>query len=118
MSRHIEQLDERRLQAAYEFLQERGIKSKLNLNITELSRLVFDVEDKQRLLHIQKNLADTLEELKNLNELNQQLIQQALSYIDFSIESMSYYAESEAVYQRPADKSTSSVRAGLFDTRA
>lgn len=54
MSRHIEQLDERRLQAAYEFLQERGIKSKLNLNITELSRLVFDVEDKQRLLHIQK----------------------------------------------------------------
>lgn len=118
MSRHIEQLDERRLQAAYEFLQERGIKSKLNLNITELSRLVFDVEDKQRLLHIQKNLADTLVELKKLNELNQQLIQQALSYIDFSIESMSYYAESEAVYQRPADKSTSTVRAGLFDTRA
>lgn len=54
ISRHIEQLDERRLQAAYEFLQERGIKSKLNLNITELSRLVFDVEDKQSLLHIQK----------------------------------------------------------------
>ncbi|MGR6128425.1 flagellar protein FlgN [Paenibacillus sp. SER-28] len=118
MSRHIEQLDERRLQAAYEFLQERGIKSKLNLNITELSRLVFDVEDKQRLLQIQKNLADTLVELKKLNELNQQLIQQALSYIDFSIESMSYYAESEAVYQRPADKGTSTVRAGLFDTRA
>lgn len=56
--------------------------------------------------------------MKKLNELNQQLIKQALSYIDFSIESMSYYAESEAVYQRPADKSTSAVRAGLFDTRA
>ncbi|MEC0183502.1 flagellar protein FlgN [Paenibacillus peoriae] len=118
LSRHIEQLDERRMQVVYEFLQERGIKSKLNLNITELSRLVFDLEDKQRLMQIQKKLANTLEELKKLNELNQQLIHQALSYIDFSIESMSYYAESEPVYQRPADKSTSTVRAGLFDTRA
>lgn len=118
LSRHIEQLDEQRTQAAYAFLQERGIKSKLNLNITELSRLVFDLEDKQRLIQIQKHLADTLQELKKLNELNQQLIQQALSYIDFSIESMSYYAESEATYQRPADKNVSAVRAGLFDTRA
>ncbi|MFK4304076.1 MULTISPECIES: flagellar protein FlgN [unclassified Paenibacillus] len=118
LSRYIEQLDEQRMQAAYAFLQERGIKSRLNLNITELSRLVFDLEDKQRLLHIQKNLANTLQELKKLNELNQQLIQQAISYIDFSIESMSYYAESEATYQRPADKSISTVTAGLFDTRA
>nr|WP_283657382.1 flagellar export chaperone FlgN [Paenibacillus sp. RC343] len=58
LSRYIEQLDEQRMQAAYAFLQERGIKSRLNLNITELSRLVFDLEDKQRLLHIQKKFGE------------------------------------------------------------
>ncbi|MBW4081672.1 flagellar protein FlgN [Paenibacillus sp. S150] len=114
----IEQLEEERGQAAYAFLQGVGIRSNLNLNLTELSRLVFDLEDKQKLLDIQKRLSGTLQKLKEANTLNQQLLQQALSYIDFSIESMSYYSETEATYHHPAGKSAGVQRPGLFDSRA
>ncbi|MFE4712079.1 MULTISPECIES: flagellar protein FlgN [Paenibacillus] len=114
----IEQLEEERAQAIHAFLQGAGIRSNLKLNLSELSRLVFDLDDKQRLLHIQKKLAGTLQQLKEANALNQQLIQQSLSYIDFSIESMSYYSETEATYHHPAEKSGGVQRSGLFDTRA
>ncbi|MEK5140709.1 flagellar protein FlgN [Paenibacillus sp. FSL M7-0134] len=117
MSKLIDQLEEQRISSAYKFLQGRGIKSKLNLTISELSRLVFDLQDKQRLLSIQARLSETLNELKQLNELNRQLIEQALSYIDFSVETMSYYEEFETTYHRP-DEKNSTIRSGLFDTRA
>lgn len=114
----IEQLEEERKQAAYSFLQGVGIRSNLNLNLTELSRLVFDLEEKQKLLNLQKKLSGTLQQLKEANMLNQQLLQQSLSYIDFSIESMSYYSETEATYHHPAEKTVGVQRSGLFDTRA
>lgn len=114
----IEQLDREREQAVYAFLQQAGIRSNLKLNLTELSRLVFDLDDKQKLLHIQNKFAVTLQALKEANSLNQQLIQQSLSYIDFSIESMSYYSETEATYHHPAERPGGVQRSGLFDTRA
>ncbi|MEK5025604.1 flagellar protein FlgN [Paenibacillus sp. FSL M7-1046] len=114
----IEQLEEKRGQAAYAFLRGVGINSNLNLNLTELSRLVFDLEDKHKLLELQKKLSGTLQKLKEANTLNQQLLQQALSYIDFSIESMSYYSETEATYHHPAGKLAGVQRSGLFDSRA
>ena len=117
-SKLIEQLEEERAQAAYVFLQGVGIRSNLNLNLNELSRLVFDLEDKQKLMDIQRRLSGTLQELKEANTLNQQLLQQALSYIEFSIESMSYYSETEATYHHPAGKSAGVQRSGLFDSRA
>jgi len=116
--KHVGQLEEQRTQAAYAFLQGVGIRSNLDLNLTELSRLVFDPEEKQKLLHIQEKLSGTLQHLKEANKLNQLLLQQALSYIDFSIESMAYYSETEATYHHPAEKTSGPQRSGLFDTRA
>lgn len=118
VSKGIEQLEQERVEHVHLFLQDRGIKSRLNLTIRELSRLVFDQEEKQKLLEIQAVLGSTLKRLKELNDLNQQLIQQAISYIDFSIESMSYYSESEVTYKHPAEKQAPGGRLGLFDTRA
>lgn len=118
VTKRIEQLEQERVETVHAFLQERGIKSKINLTIREISRLVFDQEDKQKLLQIQSVLGSTLKQLKELNDLNQQLIQQAISFIEFSIESMSYYSESEVTYQNPSDKQAASRRLSLFDTRA
>ena len=46
------------------FLQSRGIKSQLELTVTELARLVFDPEEKRKLLDVQSRLSRTLQELK------------------------------------------------------
>ncbi|MDO7906561.1 flagellar protein FlgN [Paenibacillus sp. JX-17] len=116
--KQIEQLEEQRIKASYQFLQDRGIKSQLNLNVTELSRLVFDPEDKQRLLHIQSRLSHTLDELKEINELNQKLLEQSLAFIDYSLDVLVDRPVQDAVYQHPGDKNMGKRSPGLFDTRA
>ncbi|MGQ8873583.1 flagellar protein FlgN [Paenibacillus sp. TSA_86.1] len=113
-----EPLDTERLHAVHELLQERGIKSMLNLNITEISKLIFDPADKQRLFEVQKKLAGTLQELKNINQLNQKLIEQSLMFIDLSMDMFASRPEQDATYQHPADKQGNPGRIGLFDTRA
>lgn len=44
--KRIEQIEAERLEQVHRFLEGRGIKSRLNLTISELSRLVFDPEEK------------------------------------------------------------------------
>ncbi|WP_017810943.1 MULTISPECIES: flagellar protein FlgN [Paenibacillus] len=114
----IEQTEQERMQASYDFLKERGIKSQLNLTLTELARLVFDVEDKKRLLGVQSKLKSTLDRLKELNDLNQQLIQQSLDFIEFSLDVIVDKPEQDMVYQHPAAAQYGAgQRRGLFDTR-
>lgn len=117
MMKLIGQLEEKRAEAAYAFLQGVGIRSNLNLNLTELSRLVFDPEEKSRLLEIQQRLSSTLQRLKEANELNQKLIEQSLTFIDYSLDLLVGRPNQEFTYHHPSDKSGSSVRPGLFDTR-
>ncbi len=117
LAKLVEQLENEREQLVYEFLLERGIKSKLRLNLTELARLVFDPVEKQQLLDARSTLFDTLQRFQQLNDLNKQLIQQALEYVDFSLEMMALVPEQEATYQHPAEKAYGFTRSGLFDTR-
>lgn len=113
----IGQLEEQRGQAAYAFLQGVGIRSNLQLNLSELSRLVFDPEDKSRLLHIQQKLSGTLQQLKAANELNQKLIEQSLTFIDYSLDLLVGRPNQEITYHHPSDKGSSAKRPGLFDAR-
>jgi len=111
------QLEEQRAQAAYAFLQGVGIRSNLSLNLTELSRLVFDPEDKSRLLEIQRKLSGTLQSLKEANELNQKLIEQSLTFIDYSLDLLVGRPNQDITYHHPSDKGGSISRPGLFDAR-
>lgn len=111
------QLEQQRMDAAHDFLQTVGIRSKLNLNLTELSRLVFDPEDKARLQHIQQKLGSTLRELKKANELNQKLIEQSLVFIDYSIDLLVGRPNQDITYQHPSAKGGYTGRPGIFDTR-
>ena len=116
--KQIEQLEQQRVSAVHQFLQESGIKSQLNLNLTELSRLVFDIEDRKKLLHIQNQLSNTLARLKVANDLNQKLIEQSLSFIDFSLDIMVGRPNQDVTYQHPSERSSVMGRPGLFDSRA
>jgi flagellar biosynthesis/type III secretory pathway chaperone len=111
------QLEEQRAQAAFAFLQGVGIRSNLSLNLTELSRLVFDPEDKSRLLDIQQKLSGTLQSLKEANELNQKLIEQSLTFIDYSLDLLVGRPNQDITYHHPSDKGGSISRPGLFDAR-
>lgn len=117
--KQIELLESQRIEAVHRFLQDKGIKSRLNLNVSELSRLVFDIEEKNRLQSIQSRLSDTLSSLKQANELNQKLIQQALEFIDYSLDVLVEKPYQEATYQNPlTDRNGGKLQSGYFDSRA
>lgn len=113
----IELSEAGRIDACNQLLKDRGIKSQLNLTITELTRLVFDPEEKQKLQQAQLQLSTTLAEVKQINDLNQQLIQQSLSFLEFSLELFGGRQDQEVTYHHPADKFGGVQRPGLFDTR-
>ena len=114
----IEQADEERIQASYSFLNERGIKSQLNLTVSELARLIFDIEEKQTLLDTQAHLKSTLDQLKQVNILNQQLLEQSLEFIEFSLDVMLDKPNQDITYQHPAAHQSYGTRQkGLFDRR-
>lgn len=105
-------------EAISSFLQERGIRSKLNLTMTEISRLVFDVEDKERLQAAQRALSNTLQELKERNELNQKLLEQSLAFIDYSLDVLIDKPVDEPVYKHPGQRQGMTGQFGYFDSRA
>lgn len=116
--KQIAALEEERVAACRLFLHEKGIRSQLELTITELTRLVFDPHEKSQLLEAQARLSSTLQQLKDLNDLNQTLAEQSLNFIDYSLDLLGGRSDQEATYQHPATKSGGSHRPGLFDTRA
>lgn len=117
MVRQIESLEAQRAEAAYSFLQGVGIRSNLNLNLTELSRLVFDPEEKARLLEVRDQLSGTLTRLKKAADLNKLLIEQSLAYIDYSVDLMVERPNQDVTYQHPASRVHEVQRPGFFDAR-
>lgn len=112
----IKEFEVKREQVIREFLFEKGIKSDLKLSITELTRLVFNPNDKVRLQESQKKLANTLIELKRVNQLNQDLIKQAISFVEYSMNLM-LPDEQDVIYQNPMN-AYSMKRQSFFNTRA
>lgn len=107
-----------RVDAANVFLAEKGIRSQLKLTITEMTRLVFDQEEKQSLLDAQRRLLDTLLTLKNLNNTNKEMIDQSLSFIDYSLNLIVSRPEDDMVYQNPNQQNTQrSLNRNFFDAR-
>lgn len=116
--KQIASLEDQRISDCHVFLQEKGIKSMLNLTITELSRLVFEPDEKASLLQVQAALSQTLQELKTLNDLNQQLIEQSLAFVNYSLDLIGAPSDEEPIYKPPTDKPTGSKGPGFFDARA
>ncbi|ANY74062.1 flagellar protein FlgN [Paenibacillus ihbetae] len=104
--------------AAEEFLREKGIRSQLQLTVTEMTRLVFNPEEKTELLDVQRQLMDRLTELKELNQINRELIEQSLAFIDYSLNLLVSRPEDDMLYQNPNQPSTAGKGRSMFDTRA
>ncbi|GIO92589.1 flagellar protein FlgN [Paenibacillus lactis] len=104
--------------AAEDFLREKGIRSQLQLTVTEMTRLVFNPDEKTELLDVQRQLMDRLTELKELNQINRELIEQSLAFIDYSLNLLVSRPEDDMLYKNPNQPSTAGKGRSMFDTRA
>ncbi|MFB5674716.1 flagellar protein FlgN [Paenibacillus terreus] len=114
----VSEAEERRIEGLNGFLREKGIRSQLKLNITEMTRLVFDPEEKQRLISVQERLSKVLHTLKELNSVNKELVEQSLAFIDYSLNLLVEKPEDNMLYQHPVKQRNDSPSRSFFDTRA
>jgi FlgN protein. len=112
-----EQLEQQRILETHRHFVSLGYISRMN-TLREVIQSVNQPELKQKLLEQQRELSKLLDELRRVNELNQQLIRQALAFIDYSIGLAVDDPAEDVVYQHPQKHFGNGGRNGIFDTRA
>lgn len=100
------------------FLEAKGYTPEPHMTMSDLLNLIFHEEDKEALTAAQYRLLATVEQLKELNALNQQLIEQSLSFIDYTLNLMTEDPADHVTYQNPTKQGKSSAGKGIFDTKA
>ena len=118
LMKQITDAENQLLEHSYAFIQSKGIRSQLKLTVTELSKLVFDPDQRQRLRAAQVQLDATLRQMKELNDHNQQLLDQSLQFVNFRLDLMIEYPDEGVVYKRPDQDHRSVWTSGQLDTRA
>src|SRR5690554_5610125 len=105
------------LQHTSTFLAEMGHRPNPGLTMTQLIKLVFKAEDKKALSEAQNKLLHTIQQLKETNSLNQQMIEQSLTYIDYSLDLITGAPDEDMFYKNPAKQSEKNNRRGIFDKK-
>jgi hypothetical protein len=117
--KQIEDSEQALFAAARAFLQEKGVRAAARPAMTELIRYVFHAGERSELMAARAKLTRLLDQLKEINELNQQLIRQSLDFIRYSIDLMSGSPDDNLVYQRPEEKTAGNYPGrNYFDARA
>lgn len=117
--REMNELNRERIQATGEYLLARGYRPDPKVTIRDLIRLIFKAEEKKQLMELHEQLMGLIGELRPINELNQKLVEQSLTFINYSLDLFVQTPEMEAVYRNPHDASAQGQGpAGLFDTKA
>jgi flagellar biosynthesis/type III secretory pathway chaperone len=117
--RRITALDQQRVEAIGAVLMQRGYRPDPRITVSDLIRLIFRAEDKQALKESQEMLLATLDQLREQNALNQQLIESSLAYINYSMDLMTGPPDDDTIYHHPIQSSQGMAnRIRTFDTRA
>lgn len=109
------QLEKQREQELQKFCQMLGVDGKTNV-----SELIKHIPQRlaNKLTELKKNLGNTISELQNLNNINGQLIQQSLDYIEYSINMVTSTGPSNSVYSDMKGESRGlDNKKRLFDTK-
>ena len=92
-----------------------------SMTIADIAALVAPNEGGHQLLSLQQQLLDIIHELKARNQSNQQLIEQSLAFINYSLELSSGGFGQEMVYHNPSHSGqqlNGNILNNRFDTRA
>ncbi|WP_223275850.1 flagellar protein FlgN [Paenibacillus elgii] len=117
--KRIGELDLQRVDAIGNFLIEKGYKPNPRVTVSDLTKIIFNAEEKRILVDSQKQLLATIRKLREHNELNQQMIEQSLAFINYSIDIIAAPPDNDMFYSKPTQQQDQHLRRNtMFDTRA
>lgn len=118
LMKQVAELEERWLAEIANFLEAKGYTPDPSMTMSDFTKLIFNEDDKEALTAAQHQLLATVEQLKELNALNQQLIEQSLSFIDYTLDLMTEDPADTITYENPTKQGKSGSGKGIFDTKA
>jgi transcriptional regulator of heat shock response len=112
----IKNLENERQQLLGESLKTMGIQD-TDHSMWEWIQLLKDVVERQTFTQLREQLRNTLVTLKQMNELNQKLIQQSLDYVNYSMGLYMGTREKEYFYQKPSYTANSRLTSRFIDNQ-
>lgn len=116
--RTISEANNQRLQITNSYLISRGYNPNPLITVSDLIKVIFNAQEKQGLSQAQQKLVEIINQLKSINGFNQQLIEQSLSFIDYTVDLVLGAPEDDVVYRNPSLQASGVKRQGIFDTKA
>ncbi|MBP1157807.1 MULTISPECIES: flagellar protein FlgN [unclassified Paenibacillus] len=116
--KRIGELDQQRVEATGAFLMEKGYKPNPRVTVSDLTKIIFNIDEKKMLMDEQKRLMAMIRKLRERNQLNQQLLEHSLAFVNYSLDLIVGAPEDDVVYTNPQQQTYGTKRQGLFDTRA
>lgn len=111
----IEVLNNEREKIQHQLANEISI-SPQSLTISDL--LSSDkIQDKEKLRNLQQKLVDQMKILKEINELNQDLLQHSLNFVNLNLDLLLGQQESSNYNDQSSDE-TQSINRSIFDSKA
>lgn len=113
----LEKVEQERQLAVANFMKQHGIESEEDT----LSSIVpyLNEEDKQLVQQLSEKLVQTMVELKEYNDLNEQLTKQSLYFVNAQLAAFSPETDSTYAYQHPNQKHKTQQRTqSIFDSKA
>ena len=113
----LKELEETRIRQVNEFFSQKGILIDGDVTITKLLRYV-SLSEQEQLRQLQQELMKEIEQLKQQNALNQELIRQSLDFVNLSLQL--FQPDPEPVTYDHPNQTGSQQRKGksLFDSKA
>lgn len=104
--------------AVRNMLETKGFPPRTAVTMSGLAKLITNPNEKEALRHLQQQLSEVIDRLKQRNDLNQQLIEHSLAFINYTID-LTVGAPDDMMYGKNEEEQLKyhSGR-GMFDTRA
>lgn len=89
-----------------------------NGTLSDLIKLTTSAEEKMRLTTYRDELMRIVSELRDANELNQQLLEQSLSFVNMTLNLITDAPEDDFIYGNPAAEAFRGSHRSFFNTKA
>lgn len=116
--KQVEEAEAERAAIVQSILKERGITLG-EPTLSDLVQTVTDPAHKQKLQQEREELLGIVSELRQANQLNQQLLEQSLSFVQMSLDLLTGSPEDDYFYRNPSSQTASSqVSRPFFNHKA
>lgn len=115
--RAVEAAENKRMELVQELISTQGLTPK-EATLSELIKSLNSAAAKTRLAQVREELLRIVSELREANELNQQLLEQSLSFVTMSLDLLTDSPEEDFFYKNPVKGPNMPVNRSFINKKA